>query len=138
MRNKDFIILYRGKDFLPGGVAQTVIRREAQVHDGQVKEEEARLKAVDSLQMISGLSSEESSVGTFREYQDFQAEHAHGNTENSNTIIELEAEKHRLEKELKDQEWKLSIVCVDVKHLMLSFEVLNILFYLLTVTFSAA
>nr|CAB3482778.1 unnamed protein product [Digitaria exilis] len=110
LRNKDFIILYRGKDFLPGGVAQTVIRREAQVHDGQVKEEEARLKAVDSLQMISGLSSEESSVGTFREYEDFQAEHAHGNTENSNTIIELEAEKHRLEKELKDQEWKLSIL----------------------------
>ena len=37
LRNKDFIILYRGKDFLPGGVAQTVIQREAQVHDEQVK-----------------------------------------------------------------------------------------------------
>ena len=111
MRNKDFIILYRGKDFLPGGVAQTVIQREAQVHDEQVKEEEARLKAVDSLQMVGGMSSEESSVGTFGEYQNFQADHVHGNTENSNTIIELEAEKHRLEKELKDQEWKLSIVC---------------------------
>ncbi|KAG2578337.1 hypothetical protein PVAP13_6NG228500 [Panicum virgatum] len=110
LRNKDFIILYRGKDFLPGGVAQTVIQREAQVHDEQVKEEEARLKAVDSLQMVGGLSSEESSVGTFREYQNFQADHVHGNTENSNTIIELEAEKHRLEKELKDQEWKLSIL----------------------------
>ncbi|RCV30800.1 hypothetical protein SETIT_6G124900v2 [Setaria italica] len=109
LRNKDFIILYRGKDFLPGGVAQTVIQREAQVHDEQVKEEEARLKAVDSLQMVGGLSSEESSVGTFREYQDFQADHVHENTENSN-IIELEAEKHRLEKELKDQEWKLSIL----------------------------
>jgi len=111
LRNKDFIILYRGKDFLPGGIAQTVIQREAQVHDEQVKEEEARLKAVDSLQMVGGMSSEESSVGTFREYQNFQADHVHGNTENSNTIIELEAEKHRLEKELKDQEWKLSIVC---------------------------
>ncbi|RLN04188.1 chloroplastic group IIA intron splicing facilitator CRS1, chloroplastic [Panicum miliaceum] len=110
LRNKDFIILYRGKDFLPGGVAQTVIQREAEVHDEQVKEEEARLKAVDSLQMVGGLSSEESSVGTFREYQDFQADHVYGNTEKSNTIIELEAEKHRLEKELKDQEWKLSIL----------------------------
>jgi hypothetical protein len=60
LRNKDFIILYRGKDFLPGGVAQTVIQREAQVHDEQVKEEEARLKAVDSLQMVGGLSSEHS------------------------------------------------------------------------------
>ncbi|CAO2163584.1 unnamed protein product [Urochloa humidicola] len=110
LRNKDFIILYRGKDFLPGGVAQTVIQREAQVDDEQVKEEEARFRAVDSLQMVGGLSSEESSVGTFREYQDFQADHVHENTKNSNNIIELEAEKHRLEKELKDQEWKLSIL----------------------------
>ncbi|CAL4998261.1 unnamed protein product [Urochloa decumbens] len=110
LRNKDFIILYRGKDFLPGGVAQTVIQREAEVGDEQVKEEEARLRAVDSLQMVGGLSSEESSVGTFREYQDFQADHVHENTENSDTIIELEAEKHRLEKKLKDQEWKLSVL----------------------------
>ncbi|KAL6662114.1 hypothetical protein ACP70R_001498 [Stipagrostis hirtigluma subsp. patula] len=107
LRNKDFIILYRGKDFLPGGVAQTVIEREAQVHDEQEREEEARLKVVDSLQMVGVLSPEESSVGTFREYQDFQANHVHENTENYKTMIELEAEKHRLEKELKDQEWKL-------------------------------
>ena len=89
MRNKYFIILYRGKDFLPGGVAQTVIQREAQVHDEQVKEEEARLKAVDSLQMVDELSSEESSVGTFREYQDFHADFVHENTEKSNIMIEL-------------------------------------------------
>ncbi|TVU06455.1 hypothetical protein EJB05_49672, partial [Eragrostis curvula] len=107
LRNKDFIILYRGKDFLPGGVAQTVIQREAQVHDKHLKEEEARLKVVESLQMTSGFSSEGSFVGTFREYQDFHAEFVHEKTENDNTIIELEAEKHRLEKELKDQEWKL-------------------------------
>jgi hypothetical protein len=119
LRNKDFIILYRGKDFLPGGVAQTVIQREAQVHDEQVKEEEARLKAVDSLQMVGELSSEGSSVGTFREYQDFHADLGHENTEKSNIMIELGAEKYRLEKELKDHEWKLSIVCVHVKHLML-------------------
>lgn len=120
LRNKDFVILYRGKDFLPGGVAQTVIQREAQVDDEQVKEEEARLKAVDSLQMVGELSSdEESSVGTFREYKDFHADFVHANTEKSNTMIELEAEKYRLEKELKDHEWKLSIVCVHVKHLLL-------------------
>ncbi|KAL6843224.1 hypothetical protein ACP4OV_026937 [Aristida adscensionis] len=107
LRNKDFIILYRGKDFLPGGVAQTVIQREAQVHHEQEKEEEARLKLVDTLQMVSVLSPEESTVGTFREYQDFRANHGDKKTENYETMIELEAEKYRLEKELKDQEWKL-------------------------------
>ncbi|KAG8047112.1 hypothetical protein GUJ93_ZPchr0008g11785 [Zizania palustris] len=110
LRNKDFIILYRGKDFLPGGVAQSVIEREAQVHDQQEKEEQARLKVVDSLQMIVGLSSEISSVGTFREYQDFHANHVHGTTENNDARIELEAQKYRLEKELKDHERSLSIL----------------------------
>ncbi|KAF0899958.1 hypothetical protein E2562_025902 [Oryza meyeriana var. granulata] len=109
LRNKDFIIIYRGKDFLPGAVAKSVIERESQVHDQQAKEEEARLKVVDSLQMIVGLSSERSSVGTFREYQDFHDNHAHGTTEN-NVRIQLEAKKHQLEKELKDQEWRLSIL----------------------------
>lgn len=108
LRNKDFIILYRGKDFLPGGVTQSVIEREAQVHDQQVKEEEARLKVIDSLQMFSGLPSEESSVGTFKEYQDIQVNHVHETTENK-AIIELEAKKHRLEKELKDEERRLFI-----------------------------
>lgn len=110
LRNKDFILLYRGKDFLPGGVAQTIIQCEAQVGDEQVKEEAARLKGVDSLQMVGGLSSEESSVGTFREYQNFNADHVCENTKNSDTMVELEVEKHKLEKELKDQEWKLSIL----------------------------
>ncbi|KAK3121559.1 hypothetical protein QOZ80_8BG0656150 [Eleusine coracana subsp. coracana] len=108
LRNKDFIILYRGKDFLPRAVAQTVIEHEAQVYDKQVKEEEARLKAVDSLKMVDEFSSEESSAGTFREYQDFHANLAPEKAENEETLIELEAEKYRLEKELKDQEWKLS------------------------------
>jgi hypothetical protein len=124
LRNKDFIILYRGKDFLPGGVAQTVIQRETQLHDKQVKEEEARLKVVDSLQMVCGFSSEESSVGTIREYHDLHANLVPEKAENDETIIELEAEKYRLEKELKDHEWKLYTVSTRQKEPMLSFEIL--------------
>ncbi|GJN16473.1 hypothetical protein PR202_gb03464 [Eleusine coracana subsp. coracana] len=76
LRNKDFIILYRGKDFLPRAVAQTVIEHEAQEHSGSIR----------------------ISMPTF----------APEKAENEETLIELEAEKYRLEKELKDQEWKLS------------------------------
>ncbi|KAM0898993.1 hypothetical protein ACQ4PT_021581 [Festuca glaucescens] len=107
LRNKAFIILYRGKDFLPGGVKRSVIEQEARVDAQHVKEEEARLTVIDSLQIYAGLPSEESSVGTFREYQDFQVNHVHETTENNQAMIELEAEKHRLEKELKDQERRL-------------------------------
>lgn len=110
LRNKAFIILYRGKDFLPGGVKRSVIEQEARVDAQHVKEEEARLTVIDSLQIYAGLPSEESSVGTFREYQDFQVNHVHEITENNQAMIELEAEKHRLEKDLKDQERRLFIL----------------------------
>ena len=114
MRNKDFIILYRGKDFLPGGVKQSVIEREARVDAQQVKEEEARLRMIDALQIFAGLPSEGSSVGTFREYRDIQVNRVHETTENNEAMIELESEKHRLEKELKDQELRLFIVRPDL------------------------
>ena len=110
MRNKAFIILYRGKDFLPGGVKQSVIEREARVDAQQVKEEEARLTAIDSLQIFAGSPSEGSSAGTFREYRNLQVNRVHETTENNKGMIELESEKHRLEKELKDQERRLFIV----------------------------
>ncbi|EMS57550.1 Chloroplastic group IIA intron splicing facilitator CRS1, chloroplastic [Triticum urartu] len=110
LRNKDFIILYRGKDFLPRGVKKSVIKQEARVDAQQVKEEEARLTVIDSLQMFTGLPSEETSAGTFREYLDFQLNHVQETTENNLGMVELEAEKHRLEKELKDQERRLSIL----------------------------
>jgi hypothetical protein len=110
LRNKDFIILYRGKDFLPGGVKQSVIEQEARVDAQQVKEEEARLTVIDSLKIFADSPSEESSAGTFREYRDFQVNHVNETTGNNETMIELEAEKHRLEKELKDQERRLFIV----------------------------
>ncbi|XP_047045366.1 chloroplastic group IIA intron splicing facilitator CRS1, chloroplastic-like [Lolium rigidum] len=101
LRNKAFIILYRGKDFLPGGVKRFVIDQEARIDAQHVKEEEARLTVIDSLQIYAGLPSEESSVGTFREYQDFQVNYVHETTENNQAMVELEAEKHRLEKELR-------------------------------------
>jgi hypothetical protein len=125
LRNKAFIILYRGKDFLPGGVKRSVIEQEARVDAQHVKEEEARLTVIDSLQIYAGLPSEESSVGTFREYQDFQVNHVHEITENNQAMIELEAEKHRLEKDLKDQERRLFIVRPDL--LMLLFGIHKLL-----------
>lgn len=119
MRNKDFIILYRGKDFLPRGVKQSVIKQEARVDAQQVKEEEVRLTVIDSLQMFTGLPSEETSAGTFREYLDFQLNHVQETTENNMALTELEAEKHRLEKELKDQERRLFIVSPDLTFVLL-------------------
>ena len=114
LRNKAFIILYRGKDFLPGAVKKSVIEQEARVDAQQVKEEEARLTAIDSLQIFAGSPSEGSSAGTFREYRNLQVNRVHETTENNKGMIELESEKHRLEKELTDQERRLFIVRPDL------------------------
>lgn len=110
LRNKFFIILYRGKDFLPGRVADSIIERETVLYDQQLAEEEARSKAAATFQLVDGLLSNPCSIGTFREYQEIQVNHIDRKTELCEAKLKLEAEKVRLEKEIKEQERQLFIV----------------------------
>ncbi|XP_020094505.1 chloroplastic group IIA intron splicing facilitator CRS1, chloroplastic [Ananas comosus] len=107
LRNKFFIILYRGKDFLPGRVADSIIERETVLYDQQLAEEEARSKAAATFQLVDGLLSNPCSIGTFREYQEIQVNHIDRKTELCEAKLKLEAEKVRLEKEIKEQERQL-------------------------------
>ncbi|KAL2499442.1 Chloroplastic group IIA intron splicing facilitator CRS1 [Abeliophyllum distichum] len=110
LRNKFFIILYRGKDFVPSQVATLVAEREKELTRYQLQEEAARLKASD----ISFVTHEDllksSSIGTLSEFHSIQSECR--NLKNGKTEVEvhLEAERQRLEKELNSQERKLFIL----------------------------
>ncbi|XP_072990605.1 chloroplastic group IIA intron splicing facilitator CRS1, chloroplastic isoform X1 [Typha latifolia] len=110
LRNKFFIILYRGKDFLPGRVADSIIERETELHDQQLKEEEARSKVADSFHVVDELASRTSYIGTFREYQDIQVNHLGQNAEHCEAKIQMEADKERLTRELTKQERRLFIL----------------------------
>lgn len=110
LRNKFFIILYRGKDFLPGNIADVVVEREMELKQWQLHEEDARLRAAGALHMDTETTADTSLVGTFSEFQNIQTICGKINGTNSNDEVKLEAEKERLGKELRIQEHKLSIL----------------------------
>ncbi|XP_034206556.1 chloroplastic group IIA intron splicing facilitator CRS1, chloroplastic isoform X4 [Prunus dulcis] len=108
LRNKFIILLYRGKDFLPCGVADLVAKREVELTRWQLYEEHARQKAIETF-CESG-EPLVNTVGTLSEFQDIQTEYGELIKENKNVEIKLEAEKERLERELRNQERKFFIL----------------------------
>lgn len=115
LRNKFFIILYRGKDFLPGKVASSVHEREIELNDQQLQEEEARAKAIKSFNIINESLFETSDVGTFSEFKDIQANYLPCNHETSMEKIKIDAEIENLTKELKDEEHKLLMLNLKIE-----------------------
>lgn len=111
LRNKFIIILYRGKDFLPCGVADLISEREIELEKSQLHEEHARLEAVEAFFAANVPQANIGLIGTLSEFQNIQKE-CGGDPRKGNTGVNIsfEAEKERLEKELRNQERKLFIV----------------------------
>ncbi|KAG5227178.1 chloroplastic group IIA intron splicing facilitator CRS [Salix suchowensis] len=105
LRNKFFIILYRGKDFLPGHVANVIVDREIALRKCQTNEEGARLKAIETFYVPGGPTSRS---GTLYEFQYFQIKFQ--KTAKEDSEIQLEAYKEKLERELRNQEYRLRIL----------------------------
>lgn len=110
LRNKFLIILYRGKDFLPSEVAKVVAEREMELTRCQLQEEVARLKASESLSITHEHLLNSGIVGTLSEFHSIHSEIGNLKQGKTEVDVQLEAEKERLEKELKDQERKLFTV----------------------------
>ncbi|CAM8909165.1 unnamed protein product [Rhodiola kirilowii] len=113
LRNKYLIILYRGKDFLPSGVANLIMNRDTVLMECQLHEEDARLRAAHALNFWDSGSSTTSAIGTLSEHQTI------GNLNLPSVIEEdklrLEAEKQKLDKELRIQEHKLFLLNRKIK-----------------------
>lgn len=125
LRNKFFIILYRGKDFLPGNVANSILDRETEIRDQQVQEEEARSKAIKLVHAIDESTPRTSNTGTFSEFQNIKASYHPMNGGLSTDKIKVEAEKEKLEKELRDEEHKLLILNLKIGRSEKELAVLN-------------
>lgn len=110
LRNKFFIILYRGKDFLPGGVTNLIDEREAELNEQQLEEEKARTGFTNSLRAMDNILPSFSIVGTYMEFQEIQENHISLNNLSYRGQIQIEAEKEKLKKELREHEHKLFIV----------------------------
>ncbi|XP_050227404.1 chloroplastic group IIA intron splicing facilitator CRS1, chloroplastic isoform X2 [Mercurialis annua] len=112
LRNKYFIILFRGKDFLPCQIASLVEDREDELKSCQLNEEAARLKATESETCVlnNEFMATTSKLGTLNEYQDIQVKFKELEQENRDSKLQLEAKREKLEKELRIQEYKLLIL----------------------------
>lgn len=71
-RNKDYIVFYRGKDFLAPELTEALLERERLVRDLQDKEEQARMNA-SSLIFDNTHIVEYGDTGTLKETQEANA-----------------------------------------------------------------
>ncbi|KAH7556897.1 hypothetical protein JRO89_XS11G0008800 [Xanthoceras sorbifolium] len=115
LRNKFFIILYRGKDFLPCGVANLIFEREKELKRCQLQEEGARLKAIETFLVPDELPESTGKTGTLSEFQDIQTEFGDAEKGNREFELQLEADKENLERELRKQERNLFILNLKIQ-----------------------
>ncbi|KAI3519305.1 hypothetical protein L1887_08334 [Cichorium endivia] len=104
LRNKFYIILYRGKDFVSPTIADLVADREMEIRNFQLLEESARSHTID--EPLSDVST----IGTLEEFETIQSKHQGFNSGISDSEVETEAEKLKLEKEIRNQERKYFIL----------------------------
>ncbi|KAL6960973.1 hypothetical protein U1Q18_038738 [Sarracenia purpurea var. burkii] len=115
LRNKFFIILYRGKDYLPCRVANLVAERETELKKCQLHEEAARLKAIETFCMNDEFIVNTSTSGTLSEFEDIQLGCADLNNGNREVEVQLKAEKELLKKQLRHQARKLFILKMKIE-----------------------
>ncbi|KAK6927933.1 RNA-binding, CRM domain [Dillenia turbinata] len=107
--NKYFIIFYRGKDFLPHGIAKVIENRESEIKRCQIHEEGAQIEALKSI-LVNKQEASISRVGTLSEFQNIQTECLYLHKESRELVLQQQTEKEKLEEELRKQERKLFIL----------------------------
>ncbi|KAJ7971236.1 chloroplastic group IIA intron splicing facilitator CRS1, chloroplastic [Quillaja saponaria] len=110
LRNKYFIILYRGNDFLPNWVANLIKEREMELKSFQLEEEGARIGAVEAFPAVDESLKDSTTSGTLSEFQNIQKEFGYVKNTSVEVEVRLEAEKETLERELRKQEHKAFIL----------------------------
>ncbi|EYU44617.1 hypothetical protein MIMGU_mgv1a026522mg, partial [Erythranthe guttata] len=97
-------------DFLPPEVAKLVAEREMELTKCQLEEEAARLKASKNFSITDENLNNSGFLGTLSEFHSIHSEISKEKKGETEFQVQVEAEKERLEKELKNQERKLSIL----------------------------
>jgi hypothetical protein len=105
-RNNDFIVFYRGKDFLPSELAEVLLERERLVKSLQ-DEEQTRLNAASSISTTSEAYVQTTVAGTLGET--LEASSKYGNKLDVEKMMRtVEAARHA--DLMRNLEWKLSLV----------------------------
>lgn len=109
-RNKDFLVFFRGKNFLSADVTQALLERERMAKEMQDEEEQARLRAASSLMPAINTSELSAEAGTLGETLIADAKWGKTLDERHKQKVMREVEQLRHAKLVKKLEQKLSLV----------------------------
>lgn len=109
-RNKDFLVFYRGKDFLSPDVSEALLERERLAKSLQDKEEQARLRASALVIQSAGTIEQSGTAGTLEETLDADAKWGKSLDDNHREKIMREIEIERHAKLVRKLESKLAFV----------------------------
>ncbi|PKA61453.1 Chloroplastic group IIA intron splicing facilitator CRS1, chloroplastic [Apostasia shenzhenica] len=108
LRNKYYIVIYRGKDFLPASVATALAERQQLTKDIQDAEEKSRNSLVAQTCFDNNLE-EHALAGTLAEFQEAQARWGRVITADERDVMKQEASRSAAAKMFKKIEHKLYI-----------------------------
>lgn len=109
-RNKDFLVFYRGKNFLSSDVTQALLERERMAKAMQDEEEHARLRASSLILPSINTSELSAEAGTLGETLDADAKWGKMLDERHKQKVMREVEQLRHAKLVRKLEDKLSLV----------------------------
>ncbi|XP_073288950.1 chloroplastic group IIA intron splicing facilitator CRS1, chloroplastic [Primulina huaijiensis] len=125
LRNKFFIIFYRGKDFLPSKVANLVAERETELTSCHVHEETARLKASETFSITHEHAIDSGIIGTLSEFHNIQSVGRNLPKGKSEIEVQLEAEQETLEREIRYQQRRHFILKKKIERSAYTLDKLN-------------
>ncbi|XP_077248073.1 CRM family member 3A [Tasmannia lanceolata] len=108
-RNKDYIVFYRGKDFLSRAVTEALVERERLAKALQDKEEQARLRATSSVMLNVETIEQHGSTGTLGETLEANARWGKRLDDHERNKMMKAAEVARHADLVRKLEWKLAL-----------------------------
>ncbi|KAL4577594.1 hypothetical protein LXL04_013704 [Taraxacum kok-saghyz] len=115
LRNKFYIILYRGKDFVSPTIADLVSNREMEIRNSQLLEETVRSSISQTFDYVDEPVNNVTTSGTVKEFEIIESEHYGFKSGISDSQVKVETEKLKLEKEIRIQERKYFILKMKIK-----------------------
>lgn len=106
LRNKYFIVIYRGKDFLPTSVASALVKRQEMTKQIQDVEEQVRNRTVEASLMVEGGQAQ---AGTLAEFYEAQARWGRETSNEEREKMIEEASRTERARAVKRMEHKLNI-----------------------------
>nr|XP_043609459.1 CRM-domain containing factor CFM3, chloroplastic/mitochondrial [Erigeron canadensis]XP_043609460.1 CRM-domain containing factor CFM3, chloroplastic/mitochondrial [Erigeron canadensis] len=109
LRNKYYIVIYRGKDFVPRSVATALAERQEMTKEIQDAEEKVRNRVVEAAACASVENGQAALAGSLAEFYEAQAQWGREKTSEEHEIMIKEASKTKVTRVVKKLEHKLFI-----------------------------